>query len=178
MKRGCIPLMTICLIAAWLTGCVVISQERMAEALTDINFRQLTENAEAYRGQTVVLGGHVIEVRNAAEQTVILVLQTPLGIGQEPAPPDQSEGRFMLSHQGFLDPEVFTKGRLITMAGRVTGMTREAIDKEMYDYVTLEALEIYLWEQYENYYPYRSYYRSPAYDPWRYHYRWRRYRYW
>ena len=162
--------------ALWLQGCTVISQNMMAEALTDVSFPQLSRDVDTYRGQTVILGGHVIEVRNEAQQTVIVVLQTPLGSGQEPLPPDQSQGRFMLQHDGFLDPEVFAKGRTITAAGKVTGVIREAIDHEAYDYLSLESREIYLWERIEDLYRHRSYYRSPVYDPWYYRYPSRRYR--
>jgi outer membrane lipoprotein len=176
MKRLA-ALIVLYMTVAGLQGCTVISQNMMAEALTDVSFTQLSRDADTYRGQTVILGGHVIEVRNEARQTVIVVLQTPLGSGQEPLPPDQSQGRFMLQHDGFLDPEVFAKGRTITAAGKVTGVIREAIDHEAYDYLTLEAREIYLWERIEDLYRNRSYYRSPVYDPWYYRYPSRRYRY-
>jgi len=154
-----------------LLGCTVISRPVMNEADKGVAFPDLLANADRYRGQTVVLGGHIIEVRNEARQTVIVVLQTPLGSGQEPRPPDRSEGRFMLHAQGFLDPEVYAKGRKVTVAGRVLGQTREAIDHEPYDYPTLEVREIYLWERYEDLYRYRPPYRPPYYDPWYYRYR-------
>ena len=83
----------------------------------------------------------------------------------------------MLQHEGFLDPEVFAKGRTITVAGKVTGVVREAIDHEPYDHLILSAREIYLWERIEDLYRYSSSFRSPAYDPWSYRYPSRRYRY-
>ena len=158
-------------------GCAVISRPMMNEALTDVDFARLTQDVDKFRGQTVILGGHVIQVRNEASQTVIVVLQTPLGTGHEPRPPDRFEGRFMLRHDGFLDPEVFAQGRTVTVAGRVLGLTREAIDEEPYDYITLESREIYLWERVEDLYRYHPYYRSPAYDTRYYRRPWRRYPY-
>lgn len=169
--------MLIALLMAGLTlqGCTVISRKMMAEALTDVSFTQLSQNADTFRGQTVILGGHVIEVRNEARQTIVVVLQTPLGSGQEPLPPDRSEGRFMLQHDGFLDPEVFAKGRTLTAAGEVDGVIREMIDHEPYDYILLTSREIHLWERAEDLYRYP--YRSPLYDPWYYRHPPRRYRY-
>jgi outer membrane lipoprotein len=160
-----------------LQGCTVISPKMMADALTDVSFTELSQNADTYRGQTVILGGHVIEVRNEARQTIIVVLQTPLGSGQEPLPPDRSEGRFMLQHDGFLDPEVFAKGRTLTAAGEVTGVIREMIDHEPYDYILLASREIHLWERAEDLYRYPYPYRSPLYDPWYHRHPSRRYRY-
>lgn len=158
-----------------LLGCTVISRPIMNEAEKGVTLAQLRADADRYRGQTVVLGGHIIEVRNEARQTVLVVLQTPLGSGQEPRSPDRSEGRFLLHAQGFLDPEVYAKGRKITVAGRVLGRTREAIGEEPYDYPTLDVREIYLWERPEDVYRYRPPYRPPYYDPW--YYRYRRYGY-
>jgi outer membrane lipoprotein len=176
MKR--LKTLIVLLIAALtLKGCTVISRKMMAEALTDVSFTQLSQNADTFRGQTVILGGHVIEVRNEARQTIVVVLQTPLGSGQEPLPPDRSEGRFMLQHDGFLDPEVFAKGRTLTAAGEVAGVIREMIDHEPYDYILLTSREIHLWERAEDLYRYPYPYRSPLYDPWYYRNPSRRYRY-
>ncbi len=154
-----------------LLGCTVISQGMMAQADRDVTFSQLKADTDRYKGQTVILGGHIIEVRNKARETVILVLETPLGSGQEPRPPDRSQGRFMLFCEGFLDPEVYAQGRMLTVAGRVLGQTREAIGDEPYVYPTLEAREIHLWERYEDRYRYPPPYRPLYYDPWAYRYR-------
>jgi outer membrane lipoprotein len=83
----------------------------------------------------------------------------------------------MLQHDGFLDPEVFAKGRTLTAAGEVTGVIRETIDHEPYDYILLASREIYLWERVEDLYRYSYPYRSPLYDPWYYRHPSRRYRY-
>jgi len=147
-----------------LQGCTVISPHIMTAALTDVPFTQLSRDADTYHGQTVILGGHVIEVRNEARQTVIVVLQPPLCSGQEPLPPDQSEGRFMLQHEGFIDPEVLAKGRTITAADTVAGVIREAIDHEPYDYLIVASREIYLWERTGDLYRHSSYSRSRGYD--------------
>lgn len=154
------------ILASILASCTVISRQRMAEALSDVTFPQLRADTDRYRGQVVILGGHVIEVRNQTDQTVLVILQSPLGSGQEPLPSEHSQGRFILRNEGFLDPEVFSKGRTLTVAGRVIDSTEEAIGQERYRYPVLEALEIYLWRPEEDRYPYYPYYRRPYYDPW------------
>ena len=154
-----------------LPGCTVISRGMMAQADRDVTFSQLKADTGRYKGQTVILGGHIIEVRNRVRETVMLVLESPLGSGQEPRPRDQSQGRFMLYCEGFLDPEVYAKGRMITVAARVLGQTREAIGDEPYIYPTLETREIYLWERQDDRYRYPPPYRPLYYDPWVYRYR-------
>ena len=165
------------------TGCAVISRQHRAAAVQDLSFPQLREDVGRYQGRIVILGGHIIEVRNQADQTTLVILQSPLGFGQEPLPPERSQGRFMLRHPGFLDPEVYSKGRTLTAAGRIVGQTRESIGQEPYVYPLLEALEIHLWQPREERYPYHPYppyhpfYRSPFYDPWYDRHPWRGYPY-
>ena len=183
MKR-IVMLVVVLVAAASVSGCTVISQNRMDEAIKDVPFPQLLQNTDRYEGETVILGGRVIEVRNQADRTLVVVLQTPLGFGQEPKDADRSKGRFMLRSDQFLDPEVFEKGRPLTVAGRVVGTQRETIGEDPYTYPVLEVLEIHLWEteeeRYRNYpyHPYYPYYPSPFYDPWYDRHPWRGYRYW
>jgi outer membrane lipoprotein len=144
-----------------------MSPQIMSEAAPALPFPMLAREADAFEGRVVVLGGYVLEVRNRGQQTLLVVLQAPLGGGQEPVNADRSEGRFMVRHDRFLDPEVFTKGRKVTVGGVVRGVTTEDIGDEPYGYLTLESREIFLWEQ-EAYPtgPYRLYDRSYRYyDP-------------
>jgi outer membrane lipoprotein len=149
-------------VGGWLTGCAVMSAQTMAAAEPALPFAVLVDKAEDYKGRVVILGGYVLEVRNRGRQTVLVVLQAPLGSGQEPVSADRSEGRFMVHHDRFLDPEVFTKGRKLTVGGVVRGVTTEAIGDDAYDYLTLDSREIFLWQRaddlsgppYERTYPY------------------------
>ena len=151
----------------WLTGCTVMSARTMAEADPPLPFPVLAAKAGDFEGRVVILGGYVIEVRNRGQQTVLVVLQAPLGSGQEPIDADRSQGRFMVRHDRFLDPEVFTKGRKITVGGVVQGVTPETIGEEPYNYLTLVSHEIFLWER-EEYLPGPSYDRPHPYDDIRY----------
>lgn len=139
-------------LAAFLGGCTVMSSQTMAEAEPAIPFPRLVSRAHAYEGRVVVVGGYVLEVRNRGQATLLVVLQAPLGSGQEPLSADLSEGRFMVLHDRFLDPEVFTKGRKVTVGGIVKGLTPEVIGDQPYDYLTLASREIFLWEK-EDYHP-------------------------
>jgi outer membrane lipoprotein len=141
----------------------------MAEAEPAIAFPRLVLRAHDYEGRVVVVGGYVLEVRNRGQATLLVVLQAPLGNGQEPLNADLSEGRFMVLHDRFLDPEVFTKGRKVTVGGTVKGLTPEVIGDQPYDYLTLEAREIFLWEK-EAYHPMADprYSRPYPYDDQRY----------
>lgn len=161
--------------AVWsLSACAVIAPELRDEAEVELPFPRLRENVDRYVGRTVILGGYVLEVRNRPGRSELVVLQSPLGSGEEPRDRARSEGRFLLLQEGFLDPAVYAKDTKITAAGRVTGRTMEKIDGEDYAYVTLEARQIHIWPPREEWrYPYDPYYPYPYLYPYPYPYGWR-----
>jgi outer membrane lipoprotein len=153
----------LCLLVLMLpAACAVISQQVRSEAEPDVPFKTLLADVEKYRGRTVILGGYILEINNQASATIIKVLQVPLKIGEEPGLKDRSEGRFHILHKGFLDPEVYSKDRAITVAGSVMGSDIEKIGDNQIPYLKIETREIYLWPEYET--------GPPPYPPWPYPY--------
>ena len=128
-----------------LSGCShTVSKEFRQTALAPVNFRELLEKGEAYKGERVILGGYVLEVLNQPEGTFLNVLQAPLDSQEKPKSPDLSEGRFLVRTVQFLDPEVFSEGRRVTVGGRVAGVQTGAIGKGSYRYLVIEAEELHL----------------------------------
>ena len=91
---------------------------------------------------------------------MIIILQTPLGFREEPKSKDHSQGRFILVQKGFLEPEVYSKDRKITVAGKVIGSVVKKVDDFSHPYLQIEGREIYLWSTNRYDYP------GPYYDPW------------
>jgi len=138
-------------------------------------FKTLLAEADKYRGRTVILGGYILETRNLESETIIEVLQVPLAIGEEPGLKDSSEGRFRVYLQDFMDPEIYRKDRVITVAGEVIGSGFEEIGANQNQYLKIKNREIYLWPEYKAH-PY-------PFPPWPYPYYWYgfpyyRYPYW
>jgi outer membrane lipoprotein len=151
-------------------SCSVISHQVRSEADPSIPFQNLIRDADKFLGHTVILGGYILETKNLESETILNVLQTPLRFGEDPDLKKRSEGRFMVYHKGFLDPEVYAKDQVITVAGRVIGTAMEKIGDEQIKYLKIENREIYLWSNYTN---------KPLYFyPWPYPYRWTPYPYW
>jgi outer membrane lipoprotein len=160
------------------TSCSVISQKMRTEAEPiSLPFKTLVADADKYIGHTVILGGYILETRNLESETILKVLQVPFRFGDEPDTKDRSQGRFIVHYRGFWDPEVYKKGRAITVAGRVVGSVVEKIDTDEVKYLKIENREIYLWPEYANQAP--GYYPRP-YPPYWYRYRYYGYpyRYW
>jgi len=145
-----------------LAGCGVLSREVRREAVPLSGFGELREDPSRFQGEVVILGGEIIEVRNRAADTILVILERPLGWGERPKTDVRSGGRFMVRFAEYLDPVPFAPRRRVTVAGKVTGETTEAVGEAPYRYVVLEGTEIHLWEE-PSYLPYPYWY---PYDPW------------
>ena len=133
-----------------LAGCAhVISKEVLKEVDTRVTFAQVAKAPDAYKGKTVVFGGAIIETKNLPNKTQVVVLQRPLGSGGQPAAGDVSEGRFIMTTPGFLDPAIYSAGRRITVAGTVVGKEVRPLGEIPYTYPLIEQREIYLWPKEE-----------------------------
>ncbi len=157
----------ICLFAQALWGCTVVSQEVKYEALPPIPLQVLISDVQKYMGSTVIVGGHVVTVENKADHTEIVAVQSPLGVGQKPGNKDLSQGRLIMIHKGFLDPEVYTKDREITIGGKIIGSSAQ-VEKPPYPYLKIEVRDIYLWARQERRDPYWDDY-YPYHYPWWWH---------
>ena len=148
----------------FITSCAVISPQLRNESIGPVPFKTLVHEADKYKGDTVILGGYILETQNLADKSIIKVLQAPLGSGENPKSKDMSQGRFVILTKGFLDPEVYKKDRKITVAGTVAGIKMEKVNDFSQPYLEIESREIHLWPKEEYYYP------QPYYDPWYYPY--------
>ncbi|MGB9822374.1 Slp family lipoprotein, partial [Thermodesulfovibrio sp.] len=60
---------------------------------------------------------------------------------------DTSEGRFIVISKNFLDCELYTKGRLLTVVGKFKGLKEGKIDTMPYTFPLIEAQATYLWKK-------------------------------
>jgi outer membrane lipoprotein len=142
------PLLCTIVAVLLLAGCAhVISKGVLQEVDSSISFMQLLKDPEAYKGKTVLLGGDIIETQNLSNKTLVVVLQRPLGSWGEPGAGDVSEGRFIITTAGFLDPAIYSSGRKITVAGRVVGKEVRPLGEITYAYPVIEKRELYLWPE-------------------------------
>ena len=156
--------------AGVLNGCApALSRHIRDQAKPPIPFPELQKSVEKYEGRVVIYGGYILDTANNPNGTVLTILQTPLDSSNEPVSQDLSQGRFLVSSKKFLDPEIYSKGRKISVGGKVTGALSKTLGNRLYDYPEIEALELYLWPKEDRYpRPYYPYYYDPWYYPWYY----------
>lgn len=136
----------ILVIALLLSGCAhVISQELREQTDKELTAEMLFKNSEAHKGKTVILGGIIISTRNSDEGTHIEVLQTPLDSRGRPKDTDYSYGRFIFFYEEYLDAAIFSKGKAVTVGGKVFGKTTRPLGDIEYTYPLIYAREVHLF---------------------------------
>jgi len=138
-----------------LGGCAhVISSDVRQGARSDVTFPMVLANPEVYRGETVIWGGMVIETVNRQDGTVVTVLETPLDAQGMPADGDYTRGRFLVKTSMVLDPEVYRRGRKLTVAGEIMGKEVQPLGETQYGYPVLGLREIHVWKELPSAYAY------------------------
>lgn len=125
-------------------------------------------NVNAFKGTAVRWGGTIASVENKAHETWVVIVARPLDSDGQPIENDRSLGRFIARVSGFLDPDIYTKDREVTVSGTVERSVVRMIGKHPYAYPLVKVQTLYLWRQYPEaapYYPYPSWYYDPYYYP-------------
>jgi outer membrane lipoprotein len=120
-------------------------------------------NLDQYMGAEVRWGGEIAKVENRVDRTWIEVVRRQLWVDGKPKTSGKSDGRFIASFTGFVDPVVYEVGQPLTVVGTIEDKIKRPIGD--YDYVfpivTVEGS--YLWQattgvQNPNYPPHWWYY--------------------
>lgn len=111
-----------------------------------VSFKELRGNPEKFKGTWVMLAGVIVSSWNAKEGTFIEVLQHPMDSDGRPLDTDETEGRFLIQSEEFLDSAVYHPGRVITVVGEVAGRKTMLIDETDYQYPLLVAKALHLWK--------------------------------
>ena len=113
-------------------------------------------------GQTVRWGGQIINVEPKVSSTCFAIISRPLDASARPQREQEaSGGRFIACHAGFFDPELYARGRDLTVVGRVSGTEVGKVGEFDYTYPVVEATSLHLWPK-RPLYVNNPYY----YDPW------------
>lgn len=98
-------------------------------------------------GTRVRWGGEIIKTEPGPQETCFYVLSRPLDSQARPEAGNSGDtgARFVACHAGFYDPEVFTRGRELTVAGTLHGTVTQKVGQYDYAYPRVEADVVYLW---------------------------------
>jgi len=90
-------------------------------------------------------GGIVLETRPEEDFTCFEILSRQLNKSMRPVYSDQADGRFIACKPGFYDPEVFEKGREVTLTGEIIYMDTRKVGEFDYRYPVVDIRFLSLW---------------------------------
>lgn len=154
----------------WVTGCAVVPESiEVVDESALVGYQQVASAPDLNSQKVARWGGVITKVENLPDATVMEILHFPLRGYGRPVTATDSEGRFRVYIDGFLDPMVYEKGRSVTFTGKVLGVEDGLVGEHSYAFPTIKAEGYYLWRDTEriditsfNHYPYGGYHHWPA----------------
>ncbi len=129
-----------------ISGCAPVFPRELTDRVDrHVSFKELQGDPDNFKGTWVMLGGVIVSAKSMKEGTLIEVLQKPLDSDGRPLETDQTEGRFLVESEQFLDPAVYHSERLITVVAEVAGKKTMPIDEILYQFPFLNAKAVHLW---------------------------------
>ena len=156
------------LLALTLAGCASDIPKPVREApAVNITPAQALAEPDSLKGQAVRWGGSIARVENRKDETWIEIVERPLARDGEPDRYKVGGTRFLARVSGFLDPEVYSTKRLLTVTGTLDGVTTRSIGEYPYRFPVVQVTDWYLWPPLAPRYAYPPYGYGPYwYDPW------------
>ena len=119
-------------------------------------FKTMIEEADNMVGESVVLGGYILDSHMSGYRmdikTNITVLQTPLEWNTKPQTKDKSEGTFFVRYKGEFNAQDYEPEDRITVTGTIVGLTEEKVEHCPSPCLKVESSKIRMWREHE-YYP-------------------------
>lgn len=136
--------LTLATALALLGGCATIPKP-LEGTYTDVSTTSAQQGGAG--GTHVRWGGEIIKTEPGQQQTCFYILARPLDSQARPrvGTSGETDGRFVACRAGFYDPEVFTRGRELTVTGTLHGTLSQKVGEYDYAYPRVEADVIYLW---------------------------------
>ena len=110
-----------------------------------IDYPQALAEPTAYLGKPVRWSGLIVQTRVQAADSDIEVVYLPLKANGQPVQQEDSPGRFIIRVHGLLDPELYAKGRSISVVGELAASIEGHIGQQSYRYPVVNAKEHLLW---------------------------------
>lgn len=90
-------------------------------------------------------GGTILDTRNLENSTQIEILAYPLDSSHRPLLDKKPLGRFIILHNGYLEPASYSQGELISVLGSIDVSQKGKIGKKLYTYPVVKAQQLHLW---------------------------------
>lgn len=132
----------------WLAGCSTIPDSiQVADDSQLAEYNKVSQLPDQNIAKEVRWGGVIASVENLQDVTRLDIVQYPLRSYGRPLTNRESEGRFRVYVDGFLDPLIYEKGRAVTVTGKIVGAEDGMVGEHNYQFPTVKADGYHLWKK-------------------------------
>ena len=112
---------------------------------SSITPHRAVSESQALQDEAVLWGGMVIVSTNLKDKTQLEILAYPLDSSQRPNRRYEPLGRFLATHEGYLETADYAQGRLITLRGVLEGKHTGRVGEAEYTYPVVKINQLHLW---------------------------------
>lgn len=120
-------------------------KESLQPVEPDLSLEAVKTLADQAIGKSVRWGGSIVAVTNGESSTDLEIVARPLDADAAPEAGDESYGRFIARINEFLDPEVYARGREVTVRGQISQWRDGKIGAYAYRFPIVDAASYHLW---------------------------------
>ncbi len=113
----------------------------------EISYQQVMQDVNSYQGETVRWGGVIASRSNGEKFSELTIVQFPLARYGKPITTEQSDGRFVVYSENFLDPMIYEVGKLVTVIGQVKETQTQKVDQKTLTLPVIHLLDNHLWPE-------------------------------
>jgi len=133
-------------LVTWLSSCTsYIPAEIRGDIDTTPNVSQAHKQPGKFLSQQVRWGGKILSIENRQNTSRLTIVAFPLNSYGRPKKTDQSPGRFIAIIEQFLEPELYSKDREITVTGRLQKSEILKVGEFSYSHPVVQVDNHYLW---------------------------------
>ena len=122
-----------------------ISRQSLELVDPGITFAELVRDPDRHVGRYLLLGGSIAANRSYGGGSELEIVQLPTDSRGRITSTTRSDGRLIARDEAFRDPDIYRRGRLVTLVGQVTGSEAGRIDGMAYRFPVLVVQELRLW---------------------------------
>jgi len=137
-------------LAGLLSGCASAPDFDTTQVDQSLTPQSVVAELDINRGKTALWGGTILDTRNLKDSTRMEVLAYPLNSSYRPLLESKPLGRFIIQHDGYLEPTTYAQGRVISVLGKISGTQDGNVGDSSYTYAIIESKQIHLWSKHSD----------------------------
>ena len=137
----------IAVLQLFLSGCASVSEPHNQSPENFPSVDAVQKAPDQYRDQRVRWGGTIVSVEHEGDHSVVQVVSRPVSRSSRPMPGDRTDGRFIAIIDGFIDPEIYSAERELTVTGTIESVVDQPLGGTRYLFPVVAVSSHQLWKE-------------------------------